>query len=172
MPPQSEPTNKNFLSPVGFKFSIERLPNVNWFIQSATLPGVTLGVTDVEMPGFVSMNLPGETMVFDNLDVRFKVDEDLANWEEVQNWIVGLGSPEDFEKYSGLIASIPGQDARYSDATLSILNSNMRANYEIRFKDLYPVALSSLNFDSTASDIDYLTADVTFRYLLYNYKKI
>jgi hypothetical protein len=47
----------------------------------------------------------------------------------------------------------------------------MNNNYIISFRDLFPTALSSLQFDSTVSDIDYITADVTFRYLLYNYKK-
>ena len=32
------PKNKNFLSPVGFKFIIGRTPNVDYFCQSASIP--------------------------------------------------------------------------------------------------------------------------------------
>jgi hypothetical protein len=167
-----EPTNKNFLSPVGFRFSIERLPNVNWFAQSTNLPGVTLGRIDMPTP-FVDVNIPGDKIDFEDLNIRFKVDEDLKNWEEIQKWIFGLGFPESFDQYDNLIDSgRPGQDSRYSDATMHILNSNMNLNYEVHFRDLYPTSVSSLQFDSTVSDIDYVTADATFRYLLYEYKKV
>ena len=30
----TEPTNKNFLSPLGFKFVIQKTPNVNYFVQN------------------------------------------------------------------------------------------------------------------------------------------
>ena len=33
---------------------------------------------------------------------------------------------------------------------------------------MFPVSLSDLNFDATDSDIDYLTANVTFKYTIYN----
>ena len=38
------PKNKNFLSPVGFKFIIGRTPNVDYFCQSAQIPQVEIGV--------------------------------------------------------------------------------------------------------------------------------
>ena len=34
-------------------------------------------------------------------------------------------------------------------------------------KDLFPIALSSLNFDVSEPDIQYFTAEVTFRYTIY-----
>jgi hypothetical protein len=38
----------------------------------------------------------------------------------------------------------------------------------VKFKDLFPVSLSSLEFDATQTDIQYFTADVAFKYTVYN----
>ena len=35
-------TNKNYLSPVGFKFNIVKTPKVDFFSNSAKIPGITL----------------------------------------------------------------------------------------------------------------------------------
>jgi len=57
----------------------------------------------------------------------------------------------------------------FSDATLNVLSSKNRANIEVRFSDVFPVSLSSLNFDQAADDINYLTATVSFKYKIYEF---
>ena len=167
-----QPDNQNFLSPVGFRFVINKLPNVQWFIQSVNLPGVTFGSITHSLP-FRGTNPPGDSYDYEPLNVRFKVDEDLANWTELQNWMVGLGFPDDYDQYADLLATRRGGvDPRFSDATLTLLDSNMRPNYAITFEDVFPISLSSLEFDSQSSDIDYITADVTFHFLTYTYTRL
>ena len=166
----SEPTNKNFLSPVGFRFSIRRLPHVNWFLQNATIPGITLGEAPFPTQ-FIDTAFPGEKLTYDPLSITFKVDEDLKNWTEIQEWMVGLGSPANFQQYKEHMAT-KGKEAIFSDATLTTLNSTMNANFEILFHDIYPTSISEITFDSTAGDIDYLTASATFRYVNYEFRKI
>ena len=56
----------------------------------------------------------------------------------------------------------------YSDGTLTVLGSSMRPNFLVKFSDLYPYSLSTLNFDATETDVDYFTADVSFKYTVYN----
>ena len=53
----NQPSNPQFLSPVGFNFSIRKLPNVNYFAQSINLPGVQLGETILPTP-FIAVPLP------------------------------------------------------------------------------------------------------------------
>ena len=55
----------------------------------------------------------------------------------------------------------------YSDATLTILSNKNNPLVEVRFSDLFPVSLSALNYDNAATDVDYLTAQISFRYKLY-----
>ena len=56
----------------------------------------------------------------------------------------------------------------YSDGTLQILTSSENPNFKIMFKNMFPTSLSTLNFDATAEDINYFTADVTFKYTIFN----
>ena len=166
----NEPKNQNFLSPVGFRFGIRRLPHVNWFLQTVVIPGVTMGEAPQPTP-FLDAAQPGEKLTYDPLSITFKVDEDLRNWTELQEWLIGIGNPQSFRQYRENIQK-KGTEAIVSDASLITLNSNMNANFEVLFHDLFPTSISELQFDSTQSDIDYLTATATFRYLLYEFRKI
>jgi hypothetical protein len=94
---------------------------------------------------------------------------------EIQNWIRGLGYPErlsqyaDLEKQNSYGEKYTQQASNvYSDGTLMVLNSNSVSNFQIQFKDLFPYTLSTLNFDATQTDINYFTADVSFKYTVYD----
>ena len=47
---------------------------------------------------------------------------------------------------------------------LQIMTSHNNINHIVDFKNIFPVSLSGVPFDATVGDIDYLTADVTFKY--------
>ena len=92
---------------------------------------------------------------------------------EIQKWIRGLGYPERLEEFSEFEKeSILGPSGKfediYSDGTLQILSSNQVAKYQVIFQDLFPYSLSTLSFDATDTDIEYFTADVSFKYTIYN----
>ena len=59
-------------------------------------------------------------------------------------------------------------DDIYSDGTLQILSSNLVPQFNVTFNDLFPYSLSTLDFDARDTDIDYFTADVSFKYTIYN----
>jgi hypothetical protein len=61
----------------------------------------------------------------------------------------------------------PTQDPKYSDGTLQVLNNNNIANFDVVFKNMFPTSLSTVNFDVTGDDNDFLTATANFKYLLY-----
>ena len=44
----------------------------------------------------------------------------------------------------------------------------MVAKFNVNFKDLWPTSLTTLTFDATDTDIEYFTADVSFKYTMYN----
>ena len=118
---------------------------------------------------------PGDKVDFGDLNVRFLVDEDLGNYAQLQRWIRGLGFPEslqefiDLEKDATMPANYYNQgDDIYSDGTLQILSSNFNAKFNVMFKDLWPYSLSTLNFDATDTDIEYFTADASFKYTIYD----
>ena len=55
----------------------------------------------------------------------------------------------------------------YSDGTLQILSSNLVPKFQVVFKDLFPYSLTTMQFDATDTDIEYFTADVSFKYTIY-----
>jgi hypothetical protein len=55
----------------------------------------------------------------------------------------------------------------YSSARLHILTSYNNVNHIIDFKNIFPVSLSGVQFDATVGDVEYLLADVTFKYEKY-----
>ena len=167
-------TNRNFLSPVGFKFTLDRAKKVSFFCNQANIPDITLGVA--EQPTWLKdLPTPGDKLQFGDLNLRFMVDEDLGNYMQIQHWMRGLGYPEDMKEFSDLeseqtMPSNFGQegDNIYSDGTLQILNSSLVPNFQVVFKDMFPVSLTTLRFDATDTDIEYFTADVSFKYTIYN----
>lgn len=165
------PTNKNFLSPLNFKFQIKKAPHVNFFIQRVNIPSIALPNVDTPNP-FVNLPYPGEHIRYGNLDISFKVDEDLQNYLEIHNWLVSLGKPENFDQYKQIqdIPTITGNGI-YSDIALHVLSSTKIPNYEITFIDAFPVNLSDISFNTIDSDINFIQASASFKYTYYNINK-
>ena len=172
---QTQIENRNFLSPTGFKFTLTRAPKVAFFCNQANIPDLTLGVA-VQPTYLKDIDQPGDKIVFGDLSLQFMVDENLENYMEIHRWISGLGYPEKLEQFRELqkeavinekyYANSPAQI--YSDGTLQVLTSSLIPNFLINFKDLFPYSLSTLPFDATQTDIQYFTADVNFKYTIYN----
>ena len=159
----NEPTNKNFLSPLGFAFSVKRLPTVNFFVTRVTLPGVSLGSADTPTP-FITIPRPGR-LQFSELQVTFKVDEDMKNYKEIYGWMTALGRVDGFESYSAIAAAEKTSGTGiYSDGVLSVLTSAMNPNILITFANMFPSSISDLEFSSQPADVEYLEATVTFKY--------
>ena len=47
---------------------------------------------------------------------------------------------------------------------LSVMSSHNNVNKQFQFKDAFPTSLSGVEFTTQGSDIEYLQADVSFRY--------
>ena len=186
-----QPTQLDYASPTQFKFSMIKLPKVEYFCTKVELPGISLGESTQETR-FKDIPIPGDKLTYEDLTMSFMVDENLENYREIHGWLTGIGFPKDRQQYTSLLDSnkdrfpVIGKDSKstdpgkvvsgatpigpvYSDATLNILSSKNRGNIEVRFSDVFPVSLSSLNFDQAADDINYLTATVAFKYKIYEF---
>lgn len=166
------PYNKNFLSPLNFVFQIKRSPYLNFFVQEANIPGVSVNFPTQQNP-FVRIPISGDHVDFSNLRVTFKVDEELQNWFEIHNWIRALGFPFEFEEYKNLktAPSATGEGIT-SDITLVLLNQIKKPIFEVTFRDAFPISLSDLSFNTTDETVNYITATAEFRYVLYDIVKL
>ena len=188
-----QPTKLDYASPTQFKFSILKLPKVEYFCTSVNIPGIELSGAS-QATSLKDIPIPGNKLTYEPLQMRFIVDENLENFQEIHGWLVGLGYPRDHSEFQNLLASgtdrfpgrstavknEPGKDRNatadtggtYSDATLTVLSSKNNAQLEIRFRDVYPTGLTGLQYDQQASDVDYLTATVSFQYLVYDFATV
>ena len=89
------------------------------------------------------------------------------------HWLKGLGFPESGKQFKDITTDSDGQRDQkeaFCDGTLRILNSNYREVAKVKFTDLFPISLTSLDFDATNTDIQYFTAEATFKYTIYDLK--
>lgn len=180
------PNNLNFLSSASATITLLRIPNVVYFTQQIPLPGINLGVAN--FPGIqLDQPIPGDNLTFDDFTMTFKVDEDLSNYLEIQEWMRGLGFPYSQDEYGNLIKKTNNQqpnpstvarrsvlpDANsYSDASMVILNNNNHPILDVTFIRMFPIGLSGLEFTTTDSDTTDVTATATFKYAYYTFRSI
>ena len=187
-----EPTKLDYASPIQFRFKMTKLPLVEFTVQTANIPGISLGTATVPTPLY-DYPIPGDTLTYQSLDMSFLVDENLSNYKELHDWLSGLGFAKNHTEFADLQGTgadrFPGTTSStaatgtsikkpldeggiYSDATLTVLNSKNIAKTEIRFRNVYPTSLGSLSYDIKASDVDYLTVQASFNYLNYDIVQI
>ena len=161
--------NRNFLSGVAFKFNLGKFPKVDFFSNSARIPELNLELT--RQPSYLkNIDVPGERLTYGDLTLRFLVDENMENYISVYTWLKGLGFPETTQEFKDLTTDKDGQrdnKEAFCDGTLRILNSNYREVAKVKFTDLFPTSLTSLDFDATNTDVQFFTAEATFKYTIY-----
>jgi hypothetical protein len=186
-----QPTKLDYASPTQFKFSIIKLPKVEYFCTAVNIPGITLGGTMSQPTPLKDIPVPGDKLTYEPLQMTFLVDENLENFQEIHGWLVGLGFPRDYSEFRNLVSSgndrFPAKNQSvsteigkvkygaantggiYSDATLTILTSKNNSQLEVRFRNLFPTGLTGLQYNQQAADVDYLTATVSFSYEIYDF---
>ena len=166
------PENKNFLSPLNYKFLLKRAPHINFFTQNVQIPSISLPYPEPNNP-FVKDPQPGDHLIYEPLQIVFKVDEDLQNYLEIRNWLVALGFPESFDQYEDLYDKDDWTgESIYSDISVMALTSHQNSNYEFTFVDCMPNFLSSISFNSTDPDVNFITATASFKYTYFTIKAI
>ena len=187
-----QPSKMDYASPIQFRFKIAKLPLVEFFIQTVNLPGISLGQASIPTPLY-DYPVPGDAITYSSLDISFLVDENLNNYKELHDWLLGLGFPSKHQQYADLQATsedrFPGstkgslvagveipaplsEGGIYSDATLTILNSKNIAKTEIRFQNVFPTVIGSLSYDVKQADVDYIQTQASFSYMNYEIVQI
>ena len=168
------PENLNYLSNVSFRLTMEDAPHLTWFCQSANIPGVSIDSIEVFNP-HATVPVSGTRVSFEELSIRFIVDEEMKNWVEIYDRIIALGLAEGHDKYRKLQNSGSNLTARggtVSNIILTLLTSAMNPQMEFHFFDAFPINVSSVEFDSSAADVEYFVATATFRYVNYEIKNL
>ena len=181
-----QPTKLDYSSPTQFRFLINQLPKVEYFTTEANIPGITLGEGQFNTP-LKNIEILGDKLEYEDLTISFIVDENLENYIEIHTWLTSIGFPADRTQFSdfrsatsnvktstrgeskdiGDVRASTPERAMYSDAMMTILTNKNNPVVECRFRDVFPTSLSGLTYSQNQTDVEYLTASVTFKYQIY-----
>jgi len=192
----SQPTVLDYATQTQWRLAFNRIPKTTWFCTAANIPGITLGEATYPTP-MADMFVTGDKLTFDTLNITFLVDEELQNYREIWDWIVGMGAPRQHSQFSEVLTKGDGttlkfstvgsddelspRDAAvmkggtptegniYSDANLIIYSSKNTPKVEVKFKEMFPTSLSGLDYSQESTDVEYFKATATFRYLYYEF---
>ena len=143
-----------------FQFVLDRVPNITYFCQSANLPGIVFGVAEQPTTLGHPVKVPTGSFRFEDLELTFRVDENLTNWREIHTWIKTSGNYESDQN------TLPYKQ-KTSDAYLLLTNSTYNPKIKIHFRHVFPISLSGLVFNTTAQDSFEMTASVKFAFTGY-----
>ena len=151
----------NYLSPASFIISIDRIPDCEFSAQKINIPGLSAGFADTGSP-IAAVLQTGGRLVYDDLTMSFLINENMTNYLEIHDWLVGINTPQTQAQWRNFKSGKDGSIK--SDITIVVTNSHKNANMKINFVDCFPVSISDIQLDITATDIEYPEASVTFKY--------
>lgn len=143
-----------------FKFVLDRVPNMVYFCQTANLPGLAFGVTTQPTSLGYPVQVPTGAYRFENLELSFRVDENIGNWLEIYRWMTDIGNYDDSDGTKKYVD-------KTSDARLLITNSSYKPKWGVQFAHVFPTYLSSLNFSTTQPQSVEMIAVVRFAFTTY-----
>jgi len=153
---KKQPSNRNFLNPIGYLLKLDIFEGTDFFCQSANIPDISMPVTEVPTRFRSLPVVPGGGVSFGDFNLRFIVDEDLKNYNSIHQWIRNNGRSDKDTNTPDL--------PEYSNAQLHIVTSAYNPAFIVDFRNIFPVSLSGMQFDATINDVEYITADVTFKH--------
>lgn len=166
------PTDRNFLSPIPYQLLIKRTPNVDYFVQQVNLPGIS-SQPAIQPTPFTDLPHSGVKLQWNPFYASFKVDEDMANFQEIFNWMTALNEATDVTPYGVLAHNPPylGMGIT-SEMILVIMDGQRQPNINIYLHDAFPINLTGIDFDVTKTDVNYVTCAATFLYSTYDIEKV
>ena len=159
------PQEVNYLNTVNFETNFVRLPNTSFTCSEVTIPSLALGMTTFQSM-FSDIPIEGDKINFEQLSISFIVSEDFSNYLEIYNWMISIGFPEKFEQFSlkESLAQSASTSTLRSDMSVIVNTNKSNPNFEITFKDAFPVSLGSITFGSNASSLEPISVAATFAY--------
>lgn len=154
--------NKNLLQPTKYSLVFPEISDTVYFCQKANLPGVQLDYVSHETPQ-LDLYVSGTKLSYNTFDITFLVNEDLAAWTSIYNWMKELANVDQSYKRRQ-----PG----FKQAVLTIYSNQNNPKMRVTYSNIFPLSISDLEFDTTLSAEDHVVATATFRYDYFEIEKL
>lgn len=133
-----------------FSLIIPKLPHVQFFLQSFSMPAIN--VRSVSVPTrIVDYNEIGEKLDFKPFSCTFLVDKYSRNWVSVFNWMKEM--------------TVNGSNVGVSDDIVLTVDGKEF----IRFYGAWPTSLSAYELDSTIEQLVYVKSTIVLNYDYFDY---
>jgi len=148
----------NFLNPSSFVLTLDSqtYSGAEFTIQTMVLPDVTTSGAPLQFRQ-IDVGRAADKITFGTFEISYLIDEDLLNYKEIFDWM------------KSNVESVHTSTNHVRDLTLTVMNSANNVTKQIKFVDAYPTSISSLPFDITTTEVEYLTAVVMFEYSYYEF---
>lgn len=154
--------SQNFLQPTGFKVVVlrKRFKNLEFFAQSVQHPDLSVAPAVAPFRG-TNAQLPGDKLEYGTLTIDAIMDENMNVYKEMHTWLKSTVEGK-YKTPSALNSN--DEDVSVYDISLMVLSSHNNTIDTIRYKDTFPISIGTVNFQSTADAVQYVTFPITFAY--------
>jgi hypothetical protein len=174
-----QPTNTSLLQKTKYIFTMPRINNTQYFLQEAMIPGINLPALS-RPTSVVDIYVPGNKLEYEQFQMNFLVDAELKSWRDIHDWMRRLTTTVSNAEYKQLwrrdtvinknvtSENISESMPQYADGIMTVMSNLNNPKFRIKYVNLFPIALSDIQFASTDSAEDIITATATFRYDYYD----
>lgn len=155
----------NNLQSNGFSMTINRLPQTMFRVTECDIPSINVPAPEAGSPGSTQY-FPGSATEFDSLTIQFFVDENLENYQELFNWITQ-------QRYASHYNPISDKEVKLvSDGSIVVMNNSSTPNKVFSFKNLFPITLGALHFDTSTSEPQPVMCEAVFRFSYFELRSV
>lgn len=144
--PDGSPVSFDGLTEHRFKMQFDKIPNTMFFLQGVTFPGISIQRNERPTGSHFDLQEIGSKVVFGDLNIQFLVDLEFKNHNEIFQWMDALTKSTAFNE-------------QVTESMLFIGDKKY-----IRFIDIFPTSLGSVQFRTNVLEPQYVVCQATFTF--------
>ena len=149
-------TNQNILSPNKFRLAISRFPNIEFFAQTAPIPGFSTGSVYIPTGSPNDYYEIGDKLMFNDFRVGFILDVNMATFQEIFQWA-----------NMAMVTKRGSAFKPFSDISIIPLDNQSNANLTFIVHNAFPTDMSDVDLSVKRSEDSPIIMEVAFKYSHY-----
>lgn len=150
----------NILTTYDFDIIVDKLPNINLFAQTFTIPSIS-GSPPKQHTPLNPVNRSFDHVEFDSFQIGFMIDAAMNNYLTIFEWMMGIGFPVDTQQRIDYTA---GDTRLTSDITVHLKNAHGKAIIAFTFRNAIPTSLDQVSLNKQQTAARPVTSNITFAY--------